>query len=159
LGHWFCSWGLEWVLCSFWRVGRASGQALLGLSWFLGCFWVRIFFGWRSAIGVPVFCRPWLFWGALSSAVDFWARFDSAGIFVGQLWIVEAEDSEALARGMQGLKARIARALNRLWGLSGPRFPDRYHSRVLRTLREVRSALLYVLDNARRHGCGLSNCC
>jgi putative transposase len=70
--------------------------------------------------------------------------------------IVEADDSEALARGMQGLKVRMARALNRLWGLNGPRFPDRYHSHVLKTLREVRNALLYVLNNARRHGCQLA---
>jgi putative transposase len=71
-------------------------------------------------------------------------------------FIVEADDSKALARGMQGLKVRMARALNRLWGLSGPRFPDRYHGRVLKTLREVRNALLYVLNNARRHGCRLA---
>jgi putative transposase len=70
-------------------------------------------------------------------------------------FIVEADDSRALARGMQGLKIRIARALNRLWGLRGPRFLDRYHCHVLRTLREVRNALLYVLNNARRHGCRL----
>jgi putative transposase len=70
-------------------------------------------------------------------------------------FIVEADDSRALARGMQGLKIRMARALNRLWGLRGARFPDRYHSRVLKTLREVRNALLYVLNNARRHGCQL----
>jgi putative transposase len=66
--------------------------------------------------------------------------------------IVDPDNSKALARGMQGLKIRIARSLNRLWGLKGPRFPDRYHSHVLKTLREVRNALLYVLNNARRHG-------
>jgi putative transposase len=70
-------------------------------------------------------------------------------------FVVEADDSEALARGMQGLKGRMARGLNRLWGLSGPRFPDRYHSHVLKTLREVRNALLYVLNDACRHGCQL----
>jgi REP element-mobilizing transposase RayT len=66
--------------------------------------------------------------------------------------LVEAEHSVALARGMQGLGVRIARALNRLWGRKGSVFDDRYHERILRTPREVRNALVYVLQNARKHG-------
>ena len=31
-------------------------------------------------------------------------------------------------------------------------FADRYHDRILRTPKEVRHALAYVLHNARRHG-------
>ncbi len=34
-------------------------------------------------------------------------------------------------------------------------FADRYHARILRTPREVRSALCYVLNNARRHAARL----
>ena len=66
--------------------------------------------------------------------------------------LVEATDGEALSRGMQGLTIRIARGLNRLWRRSGKVFGDRFHSRPLRTPREVRNALAYVLCNARRHG-------
>ena len=66
--------------------------------------------------------------------------------------LVEAKDRRALARGMQGLLVRLARALNRCWGRCGSVFADRYHDRVLRTPREVRHALAYVLGNARRHG-------
>lgn len=66
--------------------------------------------------------------------------------------IVEADSTRALSRGIQGLKIRIARGLNKLWNLTGPRFPDRYHAHVLRALREVRNALHYVLNNARHHG-------
>ena len=66
--------------------------------------------------------------------------------------IVEAESARALSRGMQGLKIRMAKALNRLWRLKGPRFPDRYHEHVMKKLREVRNALNYVLNNARHHG-------
>jgi putative transposase len=66
--------------------------------------------------------------------------------------IVEAEDARALSRGMQGLKIRMAKSLNRLWSLKGPRFPDRYHEHVMKKLREVRNALNYVLNNARHHG-------
>ena len=66
--------------------------------------------------------------------------------------IAEAEDRVSLSRGMQGLLVRVARALNRLWRRSGSVFADRFHARALRTPREVRAALVYVLQNARRHG-------
>jgi putative transposase len=66
--------------------------------------------------------------------------------------IVEAGDRLALSRGMQGLLVRVARALNRIWKRRGSVFSDRFHARALRTPREVRSALLYVLQNARHHG-------
>jgi putative transposase len=66
--------------------------------------------------------------------------------------IVEAGDRRSLSSGMQGLLVRLARALNRLWGRRGPVFSDRFHARALRTPREVRAALLYVLQNARHHG-------
>ena len=66
--------------------------------------------------------------------------------------LVEAEDARALSRGMKGLGVRIARALNALWRRSGRVLADRYHARILRTPREVRNALHYVLVNAARHG-------
>jgi hypothetical protein len=66
--------------------------------------------------------------------------------------IAEACDRRALMRGMPGLAVRLARALNKLWRRTGCVFADRYYARALRTPREVRSALLYVLRNARHHG-------
>jgi REP element-mobilizing transposase RayT len=66
--------------------------------------------------------------------------------------LVEARDELALARGMIGLSVRLARRLNRLWRRRGKLFADRYHARILRTPREVRAALLYVLQNAHKHG-------
>jgi hypothetical protein len=66
--------------------------------------------------------------------------------------IAEASDRSALSRGMQGLLVRISRAVNRLWRRRGPVFADRFHSRALETPREVRNALVYVLQNARHHG-------
>jgi len=65
--------------------------------------------------------------------------------------VVEARDAEALGRGMKGLSVRIARGLNRLMGRSGPVIADRYHARILRTPREVRHALAYVLKNLQHH--------
>lgn len=66
--------------------------------------------------------------------------------------IAEAPDCRCLARGMQGLAVRVARNLNRSWGRRGTVFADRYHDQVLRTPRQVRAALCYVLNNALHHG-------
>jgi REP element-mobilizing transposase RayT len=66
--------------------------------------------------------------------------------------LCEAEGEVALSRGMQGFNTRLARRLNRHWRRSGKVLADRYHVRQLRTPREVRNGLAYVLLNARRHG-------
>lgn len=68
--------------------------------------------------------------------------------------LCEAHDEPALARGMQGLCVRIARRLNQEWLRRGRVFDGRYHVRALRSPREVRGALAYVLGNAEHHGLG-----
>src|SRR5882762_48992 len=65
--------------------------------------------------------------------------------------IVEAGDRRALSRGLQGLCIRLARSVNRALGRRGRVWADRYHARPLRTPREVRNALVYVLQNWRKH--------
>ena len=65
--------------------------------------------------------------------------------------VVEAPNRRGLARAIQGLSIRVAKGLNRMMGRSGRVFDDRYHARLLRTPTEVRHALRYVLDNARKH--------
>ncbi len=70
--------------------------------------------------------------------------------------IVEATDRGKLASGLIGLFTRCARELNRLWGRSGKVFADRFYDHVLRTAREVRAALCYVLQNARKHGVAIA---
>src|SRR6266704_1579097 len=65
--------------------------------------------------------------------------------------VVEAASRGALARALQGLSIRVARGLNRMMGRKGRVFDDRYHARVLRTPTEVRHAMRYVLENARKH--------
>jgi REP element-mobilizing transposase RayT len=71
--------------------------------------------------------------------------------------ICEVVDRRSLTRAMVGLSVRVARALNRAWGRSGPVFADRYHERALRTPREVWNALRYVFGNARHHGYELAS--
>jgi len=68
--------------------------------------------------------------------------------------LVEAPGPDALGRGMKSVGARLARAVNRVFSRNGPVLADRYHARVLKTPREVRNALAYVLLNARRHALG-----
>jgi REP element-mobilizing transposase RayT len=65
--------------------------------------------------------------------------------------IVEAEDARALSRGMQGLKIRLARRLNALFGRRGTPFTDRYHARPITSPRQARHCIGYVLNNARKH--------
>ena len=65
--------------------------------------------------------------------------------------IVEAPDRARLARGMQGLGVRIARALNRVMQRSGRVLGDRYHAHILKTPSEVKRARMYLLTNARHH--------
>jgi hypothetical protein len=65
--------------------------------------------------------------------------------------IVEASDRDALGCGMMAVGSRLARAVNRAAKRTGPVLADRYHMRLLRTPKEVRGALRYVLLNARHH--------
>jgi REP element-mobilizing transposase RayT len=66
-------------------------------------------------------------------------------------FLVEAKERTTLSRGLQGLLVRIARALNKLWGRRGTVFADRYHDRILKTPREVKNAIRYVLGNGKKH--------
>ncbi len=63
--------------------------------------------------------------------------------------IVEARDATALARGVQGLSIRIAKAVNKVLKRRGKVFADRYHAHALRTPTEVANAIDYVLGNGR----------
>jgi putative transposase len=71
--------------------------------------------------------------------------------------IVEADDRKALWKGMQAFGISCAKQLNaavtarRGKRRSGTVFTDRYYARILRTPREVRNCLSYVLNNWRHH--------
>ncbi|HEV8549964.1 MAG TPA: transposase, partial [Polyangiaceae bacterium] len=61
--------------------------------------------------------------------------------------VVEARDQRALSRGMQGIAIRVARYVNDLLMRRGALWADRWHGRALKTPREVRNAIVYVLAN------------
>jgi hypothetical protein len=65
--------------------------------------------------------------------------------------IVEGDGRTALIRGIQGLAIRCARAINRALARRGSVWWHRYHARALRTPRETRHGLVYVLLNFRKH--------
>jgi REP-associated tyrosine transposase len=65
--------------------------------------------------------------------------------------IVEADDEDCLARGMQGLGVRIAKRLNKVMEGRGSVLADRYFGHVLRTPSEIRAAVHYVLNNHAKH--------
>lgn len=72
--------------------------------------------------------------------------------------LVEANDKIALARGMQAFQISAAKRLNRAFSCRrpGPRrrgavFPERYYAEIIRSPRQARHALSYVLNNWRKH--------
>jgi putative transposase len=70
---------------------------------------------------------------------------------------VEADDADAVSRGIQGLAIRLARRINGALRARNNRprrgtvWRDRYHARELKTPREVRNGLVYVLHNVKKH--------
>ena len=63
--------------------------------------------------------------------------------------IVEAKDKRSLTAGMQSFTINAANAINR-HGV-GKVWEFRYHDRQIRTARQARNTLAYVLNNWRRH--------
>jgi len=67
--------------------------------------------------------------------------------------IVETESRIRLARAIQGLSIRIAKALNRFWRRRvGSVFADRYFALAIREWKQGWRTIRYVLQNGRKHG-------
>lgn len=66
-------------------------------------------------------------------------------------FLVEAGTKRALRSGMQGLAISAAKAINRVCKRKGKVFEYRYHATAIRTPKQARHALSYVLNNWRRH--------
>lgn len=71
--------------------------------------------------------------------------------------LVEAAGRLQLARGMQGFEIACAKNINAVLSKRlgcrrrGTVFPDRYHAVIIRSPRQARGALAYVLNNWRHH--------
>jgi REP element-mobilizing transposase RayT len=67
--------------------------------------------------------------------------------------MIESENKIQLARSMQSLKISLAKSLLFLTQNKVAKvFKDRYHVHILKTLREIKNAKLYILGNAGKHG-------
>ena len=64
--------------------------------------------------------------------------------------LVEADHKRALANGLRAFMISATQRLNQTVGRRGRVF-ERYHATALRSPRQVRAALAYVLNNWRRH--------
>ena len=65
--------------------------------------------------------------------------------------IVEADSKAALSTGMRGLMVRLAKRVNKLLFRRGRFWADRWHGNALTAPRQVRNALVYVLQNRKKH--------
>jgi REP element-mobilizing transposase RayT len=73
--------------------------------------------------------------------------------------LVEADDKMALSRGMQSFQISAAKHLNSAFSIKqkldvrrrGSVFPDRFHQEIIKTRKQARHALNYVLNNWRKH--------
>ena len=63
-------------------------------------------------------------------------------------FLVEASSKRALTRAIQSLTISLSKALT---GGVGKVFPERYHAVQIRTARQARNRLAYVLNNRRGH--------
>ncbi len=66
-------------------------------------------------------------------------------------FIVEGDEARRARGGMHGLAIRLALAVNRALGRKGQVVGDRYHARPLTTPRQMRTSMVYVLLNFRKH--------
>ncbi len=65
--------------------------------------------------------------------------------------ICEGNDTQSLSRGVQRLASLVARRLNRYFDRRGSLFKERFHGVVIKTPRQMRAALRYVLLNHHKH--------
>jgi REP element-mobilizing transposase RayT len=72
--------------------------------------------------------------------------------------LVEAEGAAALSNGMKSLAARLARAVNRVFGRRGVVLDGRYHHHALSTPRGASGTCLCPPQCAKAHGPACSSC-
>ena len=109
----------------------------------------------RAAPGLPSLRSARVF-GALRHAIGLASvdRFRVIHFSIQQdhgHFIVEGDEPRRARGGMHGLAIRLALAVNRVLGRKGRVVGDRYHVRPLTTPRQMRTSMVYVLLNFRKH--------
>ena len=109
----------------------------------------------RATPGLPSLRSPRVF-GALRRAIARASldRFRVIHFSIQQdhgHFIVEGDEARRARGGVHGLAIRLALAVNRALGRKGKVVGDRYHARPLTTPRQIRTSMVYVLLNFRKH--------
>ena len=109
----------------------------------------------RATPGLPSLRSPRVF-GALRRAIARASvdRFRVIHFSIQQdhgHFIVEGDEARRARGGVHGLAIRLALAVNRALGRRGKVVGDRYHARPLTTPRQMRTSMVYVLLNFRKH--------
>jgi putative transposase len=109
----------------------------------------------RATPGLPSLRSPRLF-GALRRAITRASvdRFRVIHFSIQQdhaHFIVEGDEARRARGGVHGLAIRLALAVNRVLGRKGKIVGDRYHARPLTRPRQMRTSMVYVLLNFRKH--------
>jgi hypothetical protein len=109
----------------------------------------------RAKPGLPSLRSPRVF-GALRRAIARASvdRFRVIHFSIQQdhgHFIVEGDETRRARGGVHGLAIRLALAVNRALGRKGKVVGDRYHARALTTPRQMRTSMVYVLLNSRKH--------
>jgi hypothetical protein len=109
----------------------------------------------RATPGLPSLRSPRLF-GALRRAIARASvdRFRVIHFSIQQdhgHFIVEGDEARRARGGMHGLAIRLALAVNRALGRKGRVVGDRYHARPLTSPQLMRTSMVYVLLNFRKH--------
>src|SRR5258708_3719886 len=109
----------------------------------------------RAARGLPSLREQVIFFemrGAVGRTARSWFRVVHFSVQANHVHLlVEADDKTSLVRGIMGVAIRMARAVNRVLERHGNVWSERYHSRALKTPREVRNGIVYVLMNKQEH--------
>jgi hypothetical protein len=109
----------------------------------------------RATPGLPSFRSPRVF-GALRRAIARASvdRFRVIHFSIQQdhgHFIVEGDEPRRARGGVHGLAIRLALAVNRVLGRKGKVVGDRFHARALTSPRQMRTSMVYVLLNFRKH--------
>jgi putative transposase len=95
---------------------------------------------------------------AFAPTLRAWFRIVHFSVQVDHVHLlVEADDKRSLSRGLIGAATRLARAVNRALRRRGRVWDDRFHARTLKSPREVRHGIVYVLMNSKKHTSDAAN--
>lgn len=65
--------------------------------------------------------------------------------------LIEADNNHQLSRGMQSFGITFSKGINKLKKLQGNVYKNRYHLRLIKTYKEIKNVMNYILSNGVKH--------